>query len=259
MAGTGLVQSLTRALDILEAVGRSESEAGGGGGATLKGLSDSLGLKGATVHNLAKTLVARRYLTKRNGGYRLGPAAPELAQTYLDSGLSERAQAEVTHLAEEFPAATVVFSRPAGGAGSEVLYALRMSPERPGVLERPRALAVHPYGTASALLFQALWTDEERSEYRRRHPFWEAGGPIWRDEARLDEQLAAIRRAGYARPRPPGRHSRPVAAPVWGRGRELVAAIGASVPAAEATKKEMTRLAGEVRRAAEILSYSEGS
>jgi len=256
MAGSSLVQSLSRALDILEAVGRAESQAG----STLVEITRNLGLKPATAHNLAKTLIARGYLERPASGaargYRLGRAAGELGEMFHSRAFAGGAEAAVRGLSERFPSATVVFAESAG-PGGEVHYRLRMSPERPGVLERPRALAVHPYGTACGLLFQALWTGDERSEFRRRHPFWETGAPIWRTEAALDKELAAVRAAGFASPRPPGRASRPVAAPVWGPGGELVAALGASVPEAMAGGMKLRRVADEVRRAAEELSSGE--
>jgi len=74
------VQSLLRALDLLEALGRR-------GDARLGELADEVGLHPSTVHRLLGTLGSRGFITqdKKTGHYRLGYAVLALAQ---DAGKS---------------------------------------------------------------------------------------------------------------------------------------------------------------------------
>lgn len=68
----GEVQSIHRALDILEAVGR-HGEVG------TSQLARDLDLAVSTVHSLVRTLTARGYLLRGRSGYRIGPGATTLA------------------------------------------------------------------------------------------------------------------------------------------------------------------------------------
>src|SRR4051794_22837443 len=69
------VQSLARALDLLEALGRL-------GDAKLSQLAEEVGLHPSTAHRLLGTLCAREFVTqdRRNGRYRLDYAVLGLAQ-----------------------------------------------------------------------------------------------------------------------------------------------------------------------------------
>lgn len=247
MPHSQLVQSVLRGLDILEAVGASQD------GLALRELSDRLGLKGPTVHNLARTLAARGFLQKTVDPprYRLGRAVVELARLQADDVLARRAAGVIRRLFARLDRATVTLNRPVGG---EVVTVLRISPERPGLLERPRGRSMHPYGTASALLFQALWTEAERAAYRRRYPFWEYGAHLWGSPQRLERILARARRNGYAAVRLGEGGIYPVAAPVFGEGGELLAAVGASVPLGRGAAADRRRVVERVAAAAKRLS-----
>ena len=247
MPHSQLVQSLLRGLDILELVAASER------GLALRDLTEHLGLKAPTAHNLARTLAARGFLQKTADPprYLLGRAVLELARAQAGNALLRRAGAALRRLFRQIPGATVTLSQSAGG---EVLTVLRISPERPGILERPHGRPMHPYGTASAVLFQTLWTEQERAAYRRRYPFWEYGAHLWGGEVRLEKFLAAARRAGYAALRLDKAGVFPAAAPVTGANNELLAAVGASVPAGRASPARRRRLIERVVAAAEKLS-----
>lgn len=247
MPGNELVQSVLRGLDIVETVAQSE------GGLTLRQLAEGLELKSPTVHNLARTLLARGFLERTNGypRYRLGPAVLRLADAYWDRWLVRRGSAVVRELFGALGNATVLLAEAVGG---EVMTSLRMSPERPGVLERPRVRAMHPYATCCVLVFQAFWTEEERNAFRERHPFSLSGAHIWKSTKRLDDALVKVRHKGYADPGLVGTGGRAVAAPVFGPGRELVAALGASAPTERPAGRAWKKLVEKVGRAARSLS-----
>jgi DNA-binding IclR family transcriptional regulator len=247
MPGSGLIQSVSRGLSILEAVARSED------GLTLSQLARQLGLKSPTVHNLARTLAARGFLRKVRGPlrYQLGERVGELATLAADNDLMRRAVPVVEALFARLGVATVTLVRPIGG---EVLNCLRISPERPGVLERPAGRAMHPYGTASALLFQAFWPEPQRAAYRQRYPFWQYGAHLWGEADRLEAALGRIRRAGHVALPMPRAGTFLVAVPVVGARDELQAALGACVPQAEAEAAPAGRWVEPVLEAAAALA-----
>ncbi|MGD2173781.1 MAG: helix-turn-helix domain-containing protein [Candidatus Brocadiaceae bacterium] len=224
MAASRLIQSVLRALDVLvELAGEPE-------GVALKELAGRLGLKPPTAHKVLRTLAARGFVERHTGPvrYALGPVVFDLARARWEGGLMERAAEVVRDLAERFPAATVTYSRHIGEA---VVAVLRTSPERPGFIQRDATRSMHPYGTASALVFQAYWTEEERAAYRRRHPFWEHGAHLWDTIEEVEGFLQEVRSSGYAAPRLSGKAILPLAVPVFGAGGVLHGALGIALPA----------------------------
>jgi len=230
MPRSALVQSVLRGIEIVELVARSES------GLSLPEICEGLGLKQPTAHNLIRTLVSRGYLekTQRPVRYRLGASAGRLAGQYADHALVRRASKVMTALFEQLDEilqppfgrdcdTTITLARDVAG---EVTMALRVWPDRPTVIERP-GRSYHPYGSAAALVFQAYWDPEERRQFRQRHAFWEFGQSLWQTEQRLDAFLEEVRAVGYAAPQIHGPDVLRVAVPVFGRGHELLAALGA--------------------------------
>lgn len=234
MPSSVLVQSVCRSLDVLQAVARSEE------GLSLQEIARVLGVRPSTAHNLVRTLAARRFLTRvdRPVRYRLGPAVFDLAAAHWSRSLVYRAGKVFHSLARQLPRVTWSLAEAIGG---EVAITLRLSPERPGFLEQPRNRVMHPYGSASALLFQAYWSDEERQEYRRRHPFPEAGAHLWGDLAQLDRFLDEVRRRGYALPRFREDPLLKVGVPLFSPGGELTATLGASAPVEAVGEEEMVQ------------------
>jgi DNA-binding IclR family transcriptional regulator len=133
----------------------------------------------------------------------------------------------IREVSTALPEATVTFSRSIGG---DVIAVLRISPERPGVVERQVDRIMGAYNTASSLLFQAFWCEEDRQSYRRRYPFEEYGTHIWRDLDHVDDFLASVREKGYAALAFTERRILAVASPVFGEQGGIQAAVGASVP-----------------------------
>lgn len=247
MPGSDLIQSVTRALDILaDLAGRPQ-------GAALSELAERLQLKPPTAHRILRTLASRGFVEKSASPvrYRLGPAPLELAAVQWDAGMVAAAEQNLKGLAGRFPHAVLTLSRAVAG---QVLCVLRLSPERPGFVQRPSGHAMHPYGTASALLFQALWTEEQRAAYRERHPFWEYGAHLWSDERAVDGFLEEVRRIGYAAPGMESKGVWPLAAPIFGPGGVLEGALGVAVPRGRDPEEERRELIDAALRAAADLS-----
>ncbi|MEN6401804.1 MAG: IclR family transcriptional regulator [Armatimonadia bacterium] len=247
-----LVQSLLRGLDILRRLGAAEH------GLTLRELAEGLGLKQPTVYKLVRTLVAAGFVEKseRPVRYSLGCGAFELADEYWKRKLLRRAGAVVRRLFDglrEYGATVVLTEAPAG----EVETVLRMSPERPGILERPRGRVMAPYASACSLTYQAFWTEQERREYQRRHPFWEEGAYLWETPEKLEALLEDIRQKGYGVPIFKTKNVYLVAAPVYGGNQQLVAVLGASMPEQEIAEDVWQEQVRQVVEAAAELSAAE--
>ena len=227
-------------------------------GLTLRELTAASDLKRPTLYKLLQTLVAAGFVGKseRPVRYSLGGEVFALADRYWQRSLLQRAapvvQAVFADLREH--GATVVFTEAPAG---EVEVVLRMAPERPGILERPRGRAMAPYASACSLAFQAFWTERERRDYQRRHPFWEEGAYLWETPEALAELLQEIRAKGYAVPSFRTRNVYLVAAPVYGGNQQLVAVLGASMPEQKIPARVWQGYIARVVEAAAALSAAE--
>jgi len=237
MAGRGLVQSLERGLAVLETVARSDR------GASLRTIAEELGLKAPTAHNLVRTLAAHGWLERVGPPvrYRLGAAVEGLVRAQSENGLRREAAAAMEALQGDWPDAILTLAE---HRGTEVFIVLRMAPERPGFLEEPRGHELHPYGSASALLFQALWPADTRMAYRRAHPFSEQGARLWKSASRLDRFLAEAGARGFVEVEFPEDAQVKMAASVPGPGGVPVATLGAAVPSGSRTAAQRARLRG---------------
>ena len=165
MPHSELVQSLLRAVDVLELVAQSER------GLSLGEVCNSLGLKQPTAHNLIRTLIARDYVQKTTSPvrYRLGPAVARLAEERQNHTVVRQASMIMNDLFERFKAllpakldpqdeATLTFAQYVGG---EVVMLLRLRMQRPGVLERPKH-TMSVYQSAVALASPPFRSTGER-------------------------------------------------------------------------------------------------
>src|SRR6187549_828661 len=91
-----LIQSLLRAVDVIELVAQSER------GLSLGEVCNALGLKQPTAHNLIRTLVARDFVEKTTSPvrYRLGSAVARLAEERQHHNVVRQASMIMTDLFE---------------------------------------------------------------------------------------------------------------------------------------------------------------
>jgi DNA-binding IclR family transcriptional regulator len=240
-----LVQSVVRATEILEQVASSED------GLTLQQLSDRVGLKSTTCHNLARTLMARGFLEQatRPTRYRLGGKVISLVDQYRNRPLHQRAAQVMSELFEEHSSARLVWAEP---VGTDILLTLRIGPERPGVLEHPQHSVMPSYSSAAGIVFQAFWPHESRYSHRQRYPFSEYGVHTWHEEQKLETFLDQVRLQGYAMP-PVGQSGlHRLAVPVFSATRELVAALGMALPVGKVSDfdADRDRLVSQLQAAA---------
>lgn len=206
---------------VIELLANSE------GGMTLQQLCQELELKPATVHNLLRTLMSRGYIEKKHKPtiYTLGPALIQLVDTYRGREMQRKVGKVMGLIFAKFPNSRVTYSETMGG---EVWLKLRISPERPGLLERPWNSVMLPYTSASVLLFQAFWNPDQRYSYSKRYPFEEYGAHIWQNAELFEQFLNQVRTSGVSAPPIDRNGLLRVAVPVIGPGNEIVGALGAA-------------------------------
>lgn len=242
MPASDLVQSLSRALMLLELLPAADN------GLTLQQISRELDLRPTTVHNLVRTLEARGYVTKlsKPTRYTLGTTVIDLARQYMEQELQCGAARAVNTVFTRFSNARATYSEYIGG---EVVLRLRMTPERPSLLERPWNSVMLPYVSASGLVFQAYWSFRQQQANLQRYPFTEYGAHVWQTEERLQAFLAEVRERGYAAP-PIGQSGLvPVAVPIFFSGDEIAGALGAAMTFSDKTcdEDERQRLVEQIR------------
>ena len=240
MPRSELVQSLSRATDMLDLAAQSEN------GLALCEICDVLRLKRTTVYNLVRTLVAKGLLEKsdRPVRYRLGPSIFRLADAHKQHSLVRRAghilPKTLRQIMDMFESSDVAGQRITVSFGQilvgEVTMTLRVSSARPNALEHP----YYPFGTydsAVALVFQAYQSPKEQAQFRQRHPFAAEGASDWESQEKLEQYLSQVRELGYAAPPLYSRDTVRVAAPVFGAGNQLKGALGVGIWAKTSAKQ----------------------
>lgn len=238
MAHSNLVKSVLRGIDIILEIGKAER------GRSLRELSASLSLKVPTLHNLLRTLKARGFIRQCSGEarYVLGPTLLNLVAFHGESRFMAAAEKAVQSLFNEMgQKATITFSEPIGG---EIQTILRMSFDQPALVQKPRRQTLHPYFSATALVFHAFGNEEDREMIQVRYPFQERAVPWAHDLRQFNKSMEKIRRDGYAFHPIPRSDRLAVAVPVLGKRKELLAIIGLSrenLSAAKSAQKSLKK------------------
>lgn len=186
MPGSEKVQSVLRALDLLRAAAEAP------GGRRLGELAEVTGLGKTTAHNLVHTLCARGFLVKDAAGrFVPGVAIQELARLGRHHAVLDEAARQMRRLGQAVPAAVITFSELTPAA---IFCRLRLSPDRPGELQRPLDRLFAPYASATAMCLQA--TALNAAEFERQFPFEEHGAGRWLSPEAYLEARAEARRRG---------------------------------------------------------------
>jgi DNA-binding IclR family transcriptional regulator len=240
-------QTIIRGLDVLEAVAA--------GATSLAALSETLGLNRSTMHRLAGTLVAKRYLSfTPRVGYALGSKLLEL-------GYQARAQMSLPRAAREH---IEVLAAGSGDTvhlgildGSRALYLDKIAGSR-RVEISSRIGEVQPLRSTG--LGKALILDESEARWRELYEYENRDGR--RYGVPLDTWLVQMRRyakCGYALDLEENEDRiRCVAAPVRDATGKIVCAISVSSAAQYMNDARMRKLAEEVRDTARLISLDLG-
>jgi DNA-binding IclR family transcriptional regulator len=232
----GRVQSLDRALDILEAL------AGAGRGIGIVDLSARVGLHASTAHRLLATLVARGYArqSSRSQRYSLGTRVLQLGRSFHDrSDLRQEAHRylqQLTAMSEE--TANLVMRD-----GDEVVYIDQVqSPHLVRMFaEIGRRVPLHSTAGGKAIL--AYWDPPEvRRLIADRGLPGKTSHTITAQED-LERALAEVRRSGFAIDDQEQEEGvRCVAGPVRDQTGEVVAALSLSGPTTRMTRNRIAEL-----------------
>lgn len=188
MPGTELVQSVERALDILELVADSEN------GLRLNEIATRINLKNSTVHNLIRTLAAKGFLEKdENNVYTAGEKLLNVSEHSADRNFQVKLASLIAGIASELGNATVVIAEM---NGSDIKIKFRMSPEQAGIIQKPEHFSMCPYSSISGLLFLAL--SDKKESIMKNYPFYEYGAHIWKTEENLFSHLEKIKGKGFS-------------------------------------------------------------
>lgn len=237
----GGIQSVHRALDILEAIARA-------GDLGASELSRELGLAVSTVHNLVRTLAARNYVIGTNGRYRLGPMSTVITSQWDPAaGLAPIVQPELKRLSEmtgQYSTARVLVGR----AAQHIGYELGPGPVtiREPHAVWPRAITLPTGRILAAFTRPAEWLDfvEDACGTRSGHT-----AQCWLDE------LRAAAATGVCAKRTHGPHGQiAIAVPVWARGPAVICSLGCSAPAAVADDNLPQRMLDALWEVSETVS-----
>jgi DNA-binding IclR family transcriptional regulator len=246
----GPVGSVARAIALLDAVAESE------GGARVNELARRIGVNPSTASRLLSTLEAGGLLERTpEGPYRLGLKLVALSDRVLGQlDVRDRARPWLTWLVQE-TGETATLSVPGGGEAITVDFV--PSPSSVVSLARlGRPSVAHATATGKVMLAfgarasAAALADHELTAFTER---------TITDPDALAEELERVRSAGLAEAvgeREPDLSA--LAAPVMGRGGELVAILGLQGPAARLPAGTRRALRDPLLRASRELGQALG-
>lgn len=187
MPGKEPVQSLVRAMDLLECV------AHGNYGRRLADISGELGINNTTAYNLLRTLTERSYLTKdKSNQYHLGPALKELVRQEIRSEAMQFISGEMLRITKAMPESVVCLAEI---CEAQIRVVLRVSPERPNTVTHPMNVFLPLYSSSTGLCFlkQSLYAPSLYNYWS----FEEYGMNLWKNKEELENFLEKCRKQGY--------------------------------------------------------------
>jgi IclR family acetate operon transcriptional repressor len=240
------IQSVRRALDILELLGQSEDAVG------VSEIVAATGLAAGTVHRLLATLTSRGYIQRntRTRRYCLGVKAFGLATATRErlASLALPFLTELMRVGQE-TANLAILER------NSTLYIEQVPAPRMlrSFTEPGNRVPLHSSGTGKVLLaYQPARSVDfiiERIDLLRCTP------TTITDASQLREELRSVRRQGYAVDYGEQEEGvRCLAAPVFGPDGEIFAALSLSGPAIRLEEKRMGTLIPHLKRIASALS-----
>ena len=218
-----LVQSVERALDILDLIGDREKPM------RASDIADELNLHGSTSHNIIRTLYRRGYLSQSSSGkYYIGLQCYRLGELCDRWGiLRNESMIHLEELSEETGDNSILASESGGrlitiasaeGAGDIVIT--KHHPDRD-----------HLYCTAIGKVIMAYASDEYLKLYKKNveiKKFTDSTVESWEQ---LEEQLRGVKNDGYCHNNCESRkHVAALAVPVFDEKEQLLCALGQSFP-----------------------------
>ena len=248
-ARSGGVQSVERALDILEFLSRSEGELG------VSEIGSATGLAAGTAHRLLGTLASRGYIHKnpRTRRYGLGLKSLTLAITTRE---------RLTPLARPFLEKLARTSQETANLAilecNSMMYVDQVSPPSRMLrifTEPGNRVPLHSSGTGKVLL--AYQPPRLIDFIIGRAGLTRQTSTTITDPGQLRSELRKIRRDGYAIDHEEQEEGvRCLAAPVFGPDGEIFASISLSGPASRLDGRRVDKLVPDIKEIAADLSHA---
>ncbi|MBA2693687.1 MAG: IclR family transcriptional regulator [Rubrobacter sp.] len=247
--GSG-VQSLERALDILELLGNSPGELG------VTEIGPSVGLANGTAHRLLSTLTYRGYVLRnpRSRKYALGPKT-----LYLASSAGEQLGPLARPFLEELMKVSRESSNLAVLDRESVVYLDQVPADRMVRMFTEPGNRVTPHSSGTGKVLLAYQPETVVDSVIRRSGLPRYTSHTITDLGRLKEKLAAIREQGYGIDSEEMEEGvRCLAAPVFGPDGNILAGISVSGPAGRLDEGRLEELIPHIKRIAGDFSESLG-
>jgi len=246
------VQSVERALSILETLGRNRAPMG------VTRLAQSLGLKVPTVHNLLKTLTAHGYVVKEDdtAQYRLGFSCATLGRAYLRATpLPQIAAPFLQKLARELDETVIMAVMEHG----EILFVMRVPSRKMLAVNFGRSWVKDGYASVCGRILLAFAPPERLDVYVRSHPVKESQAHDVKSRRDLDKILEKIRRDEFVFQWRENNTVIAMAAPIRDFTGDVVASVGLAMPAVRFPKNRRKEIADAVKRTARDISSQLGA
>jgi IclR family transcriptional regulator, pca regulon regulatory protein len=226
------VQSLERGLLVVRALSVPEPQA-------LSDVARTTGLSRAAVRRFLLTLERLGYVRQAGGRFALTPRVLELGYAYLSAlTLPELAQPHLERLAAEVQESSSVSILD----GDDIVYVARVPARRIMNVSISVGTRFPAYATSMGRVLLAGLPDDELAVRLARTELAGLTPRTITSPARLGEEIARVRRQGYAlvdEELEVGLRS--LAAPIRGRGGDVVAAVNLSAHAPRTSVADMKR------------------
>ena len=221
MADDKSVQSIDRAIDIIEAVAVKEE------GRSLTDISDTVGLHKSTAYRIIMTLVNRGYLEKnREGNYRIGYRLIETTGYYINNlELLTEARPYIAEINTHLGLASYLGVLD----GDQVVYADKITAPSASRLYSIKRTRVNAYCSSLGKCILANYSNSELEDIMKDCSFIKFTPNTISDMEQLRAELAKVRKQGWAmEDEEYETGQRCIGAPVYDYKGDIVAAISAS-------------------------------
>lgn len=185
-----MIQVLSKTREMLRYVADSN------GGLRLFELTELMGLKRSTVHNIASSLIHEGILYKdENSKYQLGPFLEEIYLLQQNNGYLKAVREIMIKFSYLVNDSHLTFAK---FGQNEIIGQFVITPDQPHKTRRMDAYVLNPYFTVSGILHFAFLPDSILNLLKMRHPFIPRGLELWKDEEKFTEAVEACRKHGYA-------------------------------------------------------------
>ena len=245
------VQSVTRALDIFEALGVARDGLG------VTELARELGLKAPTTHNLLRTLVMRGYVAKDGSTqkYRLAAACGALGRAFQRGlRLPVAARPHLEALSAKLNESAVLGVLEHG----EMAFVARVEAQRMLTVSFEHVWVRDGYASVCGRVLLAHMPPHDLKAYLSAHPIAQSRAEDIRSKKSLTAALEEVRRQGVCAYWRDKQTVFAVAAPVFDADGRAAAAVGLALPGIRFRKEDRPEIVRAVSDAARSMSEELG-